>query len=85
MAKKRRRFCKDKVFMAVLSTSKPCFQSRNTGMPKFSTPSKAFNKPTNLPNSGPSLPTSQVSKYTKDDLQQIFKTVLKAQLFIAYG
>lgn len=85
VTKKRRRPYKDKAFVAALSTSKPCSQSRNIGIPKFSIPSKAFNKPTNLPNSRPSLPTFQVSKYTKNDLQQIFKTVLKAQTFIAYG
>lgn len=51
-------------------------QSRNN---ELSTPPGAPKKPIDLSNPGPSSAPSQVPKYTKDDLQWIFKMVLEAQ------
>lgn len=68
--------------MAMFGPSRPSFQS---GKEEFPTFLKVSNKPASSSNSGPSLAPFQVSKYIKDDFQQILKTVLKARSLTACG
>lgn len=56
--------------------SKTSFESGNK---EFFTLLEASNKPTDPSNPKSSLTHFQVSKYTKDNLQQIFKMVLEAK------
>lgn len=75
--KKHGRPHKDQASVAACSFSKVSFQS---GENKFSALLGALNKLASLSNPGPSSAPFQILKYTKDDLQQILKTVMEAQI-----
>lgn len=79
VVKKCEQFCKNLVSMTGFELSWPSAKSRDK---KFSASPKTPNKLPDFLNPGPSLAPSQVSKYIKGDLQQIFKSVFKAQTYV---
>lgn len=81
--KKRRCSYKNQVTVVVSGSIKPDFQTEAEETLKFSTFSKVSNNPISFLNSRPNLVASQISKYIMDNLQPIFKTVLKSELPIA--
>lgn len=74
--KKREYHCKKQAFVAASISLRSRSPSRDKEALGFSAP----NLPTGPSNSNPSLTTSQTSQYSKNNLQQISKTVLEAQL-----
>lgn len=63
--------------MAISDLFGPSSQSKNK---EFHGVPRAYNKLADPSNPGPSLVPFQVAKYTKDDLQQILKTVLELRI-----
>lgn len=68
--------CKDQAFVIASGLSKLSFQSRDD---EFLALPKASNKLADLSNPEPSLTSSLILEYIKDNLQQILKTVWKVQ------
>lgn len=85
IAKKRWHLRKDKAFMVMSVFSRLSFRSKDKGTSECFTAPGAPNNPTSSSNPKPSLAVFQIPKYTKDDLQRIFRTVLESQSFITCG
>lgn len=68
---------KDQDYMTIFGTFRTSFQSRDD---KLFAPLRAPNKLVDSLNLGPSSTPFQVSQYTKNDLQWIFKMVLEVQI-----